>query len=106
MLLKPSLDGLRLMNLVIVQDQEDALDLRPADRFQRLKQLSKQRIVFLLSDDVMNLARPVVERSSQILLLILARRRDLDLCALDHPLIPDLRQQVNVEFITPEEGVG
>jgi len=140
MLFQPSVDSLRLVNPVIVQDQEDALDLRPADLFQRLKQLSKERIVLLLSDDVMNPARPVVERSGQIstwvkilrdyelerlrgpvvarilypskllprclLLLILARRRDLDLCALDHPLIADLRQEVKVEFITPEEDVG
>lgn len=37
-LFKPTFDGLRLVNSVVVQNQEDALDLRPADVFQSLKQ--------------------------------------------------------------------
>src|SRR5262245_57451233 len=105
MLLQPSLDGFGFVNLVIVQNQEDAFDFWPADIFQALKQLSKQRVVFLLSDDVMNLTRPIVEGGGQILLLILSRGRNFSLCAFGHPLIADFRQEMNVELIAPEESV-
>src|SRR5438445_12529356 len=46
-----------------------------------------------------------MQRTSQIVLLIFAWRHDLFLCPLWHPGCPDLRQQVNIEFIRKEHDL-
>jgi hypothetical protein len=52
----------------------------------------------------MNLTRPQVERPGQVLLPVLPWRWDFDLRALEHPLVTDFGEQMNVELIDPEEG--
>ena len=46
-----------------------------------------------------------MQRSSQRVLRIFAWRHDLFLCPLWHPGCPDLRQQVNIEFIRKEHDL-
>lgn len=48
--------------------------------------------------------RDDVERAGQVVLLVGARRRDLDLLALGCPLVPHLRQQVDIEFVGEDHG--
>jgi hypothetical protein len=102
---EPAINSLRFMDFIVVQDQEDTFDFQSANLFERPEQFSEKRIVFSVSDDLMDLGSPIAERSGQILLLVLPRGWNLNLGALEHPLITDFCQEMNVEFVTPEESI-
>src|SRR5687768_852796 len=62
----------------------------------------KVSIVLAWAKAMQELASGEIERTSQVVLLVLARRHDLFLASFGHPGRPDLGQQVNIEFISKD----
>lgn len=102
---QPFLHSLRPVDLVIVHDHVNPADLRPALFVEPGEQLPEQEVRFPRTDDVVDLACPGIERPGEELLLIPARRHHFELCALAHPLRADLRQQMQIQFVAPEESL-
>src|SRR5215216_253307 len=98
--LKPALNHLRFVDAEIIHDHDNALvgGCRIA-RVDGFEQLQKQQGSLALADARDDLASHGVERTCQIALLILARRDDFNDFAFWHPLITDLRQQMNVQLV-------
>ncbi len=75
---QPLIDGLGLVNFVVVGDHIEASDPRAAALLEQCEQLAKEQVVFARPDDIMNLTRPQVERPGEVLLPVLPRRWDFD----------------------------
>src|SRR6516225_8846610 len=99
MLFQPALDRLRLMNAVIVANDVNLAIALPGTLPEMLQQPAEQDVVFLRPQDVISLPCGRIERRSQIVFLVLARSPDFKLRSFEHPLVADLGEQINVEFI-------
>src|SRR5215510_15218375 len=87
------------MNLVIVANDINLAIAFPETLLKVIQQLAEEDVVFLRPQDVRSLPGRRIERCSQIVLLILARGPDFKLRAFEHPLVADLGEEIDVEFI-------
>ena len=69
---------------------------------EQLQELAKQDVVLARPQDIINLCGPQIECPGQVVLLILAWRRNLELGALEHPLITDFGQQLDAKSISKQ----
>src|SRR6266852_2804057 len=90
---------------VIVDHQMDLPSARIARREQS-QQLAKQEGILAPATGDVQFSGAHVERSSQVELLVLAGRHDSSLSAAKHPVAPDPRVQVDIDFVTVEDGLG
>src|SRR3954452_2310219 len=96
MSIQPTLDGLRFVNFVVTHDHIDVVIMtsRITD-LERVEQISEQRVGFARPGTIMNDSSAAIPGTCQIMLFVLAGREHLHLCALRHPLVTRLRQQMN-----------
>src|SRR6266852_8878852 len=106
MSLQPLPDRFGLMDAVIVEHDVNPSVAFPKLRCERGQELANQDVVLAWPQDIIDLPSPRVEGPGQVVLLILARGRDFDLGALEHPLITDLGEQLDVEFVSKENQLG
>jgi hypothetical protein len=100
----PLLNRLRLVNLVVVYHHKDARVVAGrVSTVNYLEQIDEQSARLAKPDAVQQMACSYVERSSQVILLVSARSQDLKLSVFLHPLITNLRQQVDVEFVSKQQ---
>lgn len=93
MLLKPLVNRFGLMNNVVVDHPINPIDLRGrVALIQPVQQLAKQSIVFAFAQRVMELASSCIERTRQVMLLILPGCHHLKSAPLRHPLGTDFGQ--------------
>src|SRR5215210_7879032 len=108
MIPEPLLDHLRFMYSIVVRDEVNLAGRRKF-ALKRGEKVDHKEAVLARSCDVRDLTCQVIQGSGQIVLLILPWCHDLGLRCFKHPLIADLRQQVDVQFIiecspTSKEG--
>src|SRR5918998_2727220 len=103
MVCQPLIDRFSFMNTIVVYHDIDTR--HPGSRIRALQQgqkVTKQTIVLAWAKAMQELASGEIERTSQVVLLVLARRHDLFLASFGPPGRPDLGQQVNIEFISKD----
>ena len=101
---EPLLYGLRFVDFVVIHHHEDFHVLTGrVSSVNDLEQINEQAAGFAKPDAVKHLAGNDVERPGQIVLFIRTRRHDFKLSAFLHPRISDLRQQVDVEFVSKQQ---
>src|SRR5229473_970185 len=97
---QPALDRLRLVNTVVVHAHVDFSDLRlGVQPSQMVQQRPEQRVGLARAHAMDDSSGGRLQCPGQVVFLILAGRYELDRLAFGHPLIADLGQQVNVEFV-------
>src|ERR671936_2448642 len=97
---QPLLDGFRFMNTVVIHHDIDTCDAwSRVGPVQYGQKVAKQPIVFARAKAVEHFTTGKMECPRKIVFLVRAGRHDLFLCPLRHPGCPDLRQEVNIEFI-------
>src|SRR5262245_39834409 len=99
MLFQPAADRFRFMNPVIVANDINLAIAFPEGLPEVIQQFAEEGVVFLRPQDVISLPRGRIERAGQIVFLVLARSPDFKLRASEHPLVADLGEQIDVEFI-------
>src|SRR5262245_12859198 len=87
------------MNLVIVTDDINLAIAFPEGLMKMIQQLAEQDVVFPRPQDVIGLPGRRIERGSQIMFLVFAWSSDLKLRSFEHPLVADLGEQINVQFV-------
>src|SRR5262245_23393166 len=95
---------LTVVNPVVIENHVNHRGLRTLRR-ELGQQGDEQRTGFTLAFDPNQRAGADVQRSRQITLDVLARRRDFLLLALHHPIPADLRIQVNVHLVLVERAL-
>lgn len=101
---KPLNHCLRLVNPVVIRYHINLLDLRcRVGTPYRHQQVDEQPTVLSLTGDMQNLSTQKVQGSSQIMLLVRPWREHLSWRPLEHPFVADLRQQMDVQFISEEQ---
>lgn len=90
---------------IVVHHDVDARELNcPTPFVNQLQQVDEEPPVLALCCDGEHLARDIVKRARQIVLPVRAWRHDFGLRALGHPLIADLGEQVDVQFVGEKQG--
>src|SRR5690242_16613646 len=98
---QPLLHRSRLMNAeVVYHHTQTRISSRWISLIKRFEQPQKQPGGLALTDARDDAPRQLIKRPGQVALLIHPRRDDLDDLAPWHPLIADLRQQMDVQLIS------
>jgi len=96
----------RRVDAIVVTHHIEAREFsRRRPSVNQLQQVNEEPAVLAFCRDCQQFAREVVERACQIVFAVCPRRHDFDLRPLRHPLITDLGEQVNVEFVGEKQGV-
>src|SRR6266404_997189 len=105
MRIEPLLDILCLVDFVIIDHHIDPIEplVRPVDSVQKF---NEEEAVLAAANRVQYLPCYYIERPCEKHLLVAAGRHHLSLRSLQHPLVTDLRQQMNVQLVSKQHCLG
>jgi hypothetical protein len=103
---QPLLNSPGLMDLIVIHDDiEPHVRLGGISLIEAPEQITEQGVSFARPKAVVPRASGLIERSRQVVLLVLAWRHDGQWRALRHPGTAHLRPQVNIQFIRTHHGL-
>ena len=96
-----ALGDVTLVDAVVVEDEVHATRFA-ISRCQSKEQLAEEATRLRVVADDVKAAAAHVERTREVVLLVLARREDASLLTAEHPIAADLRIEMDVDFINVE----
>ena len=100
---EPLLDFLGVMNLGIIGDHgELSKEGRGVGPIERCKQVEEEARLLAIPHTMRDSPGGQIQRPSQVAFLIGARRHDFHLFPFGHPLLSDLRQQIDIQLVGKE----